>query len=240
MKNLSYVETEIYRLQRSWMNQYLGISTISHICLLLLIMGANYIFNNETENILPSIQVDLVDLPRLKKNEIPIEDLRKKAIEKKVNKIKREKTKDRIRSLKKIKKLIKERDTSKRTSQEKNLKKFEDKYRVLLAGNQKNTGDSITGALKTSINSYVSNIINQIREHWELPLYLQDKGLRASVTLFIDAQGNARYTFQKRSGNNIFDELVRNALELSIPFSPPPIEIVSLLRRNGIEVLFPL
>ena len=252
MKQLSYTETEIYLIQRGWINRYVGISTLFSFFLLSSIFVVQYFFSSNQIKTLPVIQVDIVALPNFKKNNISINDIGKQPIAKNIPKVKSSnkdnsmvfKKKKALESINKIKEKIRKRNlkeiSKQRAKEQEILKKFQEKYRSILAANQTNKGDSISGALEASINKYVTNIVNQIRENWELPLYLQDKGLRAGVVLHIDRNGNARYTFSKRSGNDIFDELVRNALELSIPFLQPPPEIISLLKNEGIEVLFPL
>ncbi len=60
------------------------------------------------------------------------------------------------------------------------------------------------------------------------------------MNLFVDANGEARYHFKKKSGDSVFDNLVEDAIDRATPFSPPPPELVGPLRRNGMEVRFPL
>lgn len=252
MKQFSYTESEIYLLQRGWITRYVGVSTLFHFFVLGAIFITHYFFSSPQSVLLPTIQVDMVALPDFTKNNISVNDMKKKPIAKDIPKVessskdksmvlKKNKTQ---KSIEKIKERVRNRKlkefSKNRAKEQEALKKFQEKYRSILAGNQTNEGNSISGSLEASINNYVSSVVNQIRENWELPLYLQDKGFRASVILYIDRNGNARYEFNKRSGNDIFDELVRNALELSIPFSQPPVDVILLLKNKGIEVLFPL
>lgn len=120
------------------------------------------------------------------------------------------------------------------------LEKFAEKFRPRLAGNTVSQGNSVSGAPGAVTNAYLGHITDRIRANWELPAYLQGGDLRASVRLYIDSQGNARYFFSRKSGNEVFDNLVKDAMERAKPFAPPPEELAGELKRNGMEVLFPL
>lgn len=122
----------------------------------------------------------------------------------------------------------------------KELEKFDEKFRPQLAGNTLSKGSNVSGASGTVINAYVGHIQDKIRANWELPPYLQKSDLRASVRLYIDNQGSARYFFSKSSGNDIFDNLVKEAIDRAKPFAPPPEDLAGQLKRNGVEVSFPL
>jgi TonB family protein len=121
------------------------------------------------------------------------------------------------------------------------LKKFEETYRAAIRGNQVNSGTSSAGELRATMNAYAGHITERLRSNWALPAYLQDKGLRASVRIYIDAHGNlTRMQFTGSSGNNSFDSYVEGAVRRSTPFAPPPEEMAPGLRSSGMEVLFPL
>jgi colicin import membrane protein len=121
------------------------------------------------------------------------------------------------------------------------LKKFEEAYRAALRGNKQNTGTSSSGEMQATMNAYAGHITERLRANWALPAFLQDKGLRASVRIYIDGRGQlTRMQFTLSSGNNSFDSYVEGAVRKSSPFAPPPEEMASGLRGSGMEVLFPL
>lgn len=122
----------------------------------------------------------------------------------------------------------------------KELSKFDEKFRLRLAGNNVSTGNNVTGASAEVTNAYLGHVSDKIRSHWELPPFLQSQNLRASIRLYIEANGSIRYFLSKPSGNEIFDNLVKDAVERSKPFAPPPGELAGQLKRDGVEVLFPL
>ena len=171
--------------------------------------------------------------------------------EKKKEKPKKEESKDDSKTkesaktaLERLKKDLakKEKAEQKRLIDEKkkDLERFDEKFRPRLAGNKTSQGNSATGAEGAVINAYLGHLTDKIRSNWELPPYLQSSDLRASVRLYIDAQGNARYFFSKKSGNEVFDNLVKDAIERAKPFAPPPEEFAGELKSKGMEVLFPL
>jgi outer membrane biosynthesis protein TonB len=121
------------------------------------------------------------------------------------------------------------------------LKRFEQTYRAAIKGNQLNQGTSDTGDLQAAVNAYAGHIRERLRSNWALPVWLQSQGLRAVVRMYIDGRGNiVRYQFTKFSGNDVFDDYVKGALQRSSPFAPPPEEMARGLRNSGMEVQFPL
>ena len=121
------------------------------------------------------------------------------------------------------------------------LKKLEETYRSAVRGNQVNQGTSNTGQMEETKNAYGAYIANHLRENWSLPSYLQSKGFRAVVRIYLDQHGTVtKSIFTKYSGNDVFDEYVKSTIQQSSPFSPPPDEFSGKLRTVGMEVNFPL
>lgn len=121
------------------------------------------------------------------------------------------------------------------------LKRFEETYRAALRGNQTNQGTSASGAIAEARNAYFGHMTERLRSNWALPAWLQGKGLRAVVRMYVDNRGHAiRYNFVQSSGNDVFDEYVKRAIKDSSPFAPPPEEMAKGLRNNGLELEFPL
>ncbi len=124
---------------------------------------------------------------------------------------------------------------------EEDLKRFEETYRAAIRGNQVNDGDSSSGAMQATANAYAGHIREKLNSNWALPTFLQSKGYRAVVRIYIDARGNiVRYFFTQYSGNEAFDNYVKASLQNSTPFAPPPEEMAKGLRNAGLEVQFPL
>lgn len=91
------------------------------------------------------------------------------------------------------------------------------------------------------MNAYAGHIRERLRQNWGLPVFLQDKGLRAVVRMYIDERGNIlRYNFTSVSGNDAFDSYVKAAVKGASPLAPPPEEMAKGLRNSGLEVQFPL
>lgn len=121
------------------------------------------------------------------------------------------------------------------------LKRFDQAYRSALKGNQTNQGTSTTGSMAATLNAYAGHITDRLRSNWNLPAYLQGKGLRASVIMYINPNGQvSRFVLKQSSGNEAFDDYVIATIKRSNPFAPPPEEMAKGLRNSGLEVLFPL
>lgn len=120
------------------------------------------------------------------------------------------------------------------------LKRFEESYRQALRGNQKNQGSSVSGEMQEALNAYQGHMLDQIRSNWTLPPFLQGKGYRAVMRIYMNARGNViRMEFKQVSGNNSFDNYVEQAIRKS-KFLPPPAEMAPGLNSSGVEVQFPL
>ncbi len=148
------------------------------------------------------------------------------------------------KALERIRKELAEKDRAEQKRQiedkKKDIERFDEKFRARLAGNSVSHGNSVSGVPAEVTDAYLGHIVDRIRANWELPAYLQSSNLRAAVRLYVDGNGSVRYQLSKRSGNEVFDNLVKDAIERAKPFAPPPEGLASELRRNGLEVLFPL
>lgn len=124
----------------------------------------------------------------------------------------------------------------------KDLQAFNERYRQALKGNTKNQGDSVTGEVGQAVMSaYQGHMLTKLRQNWALPQYLQGKGYRATIRIYLDSRGNVvRKDFIRTSGNDMFDNNVESAVNQSSPFAPPPAEMAGGLRSAGVDVNFPL
>lgn len=257
-------------MQDQKLKRYLKISLIGHVVLFAVGIISQWVFPGKATLFTPTVQIDMVALPNqvkqaepepidtslpVKENPPPKPEAKEEepdAValpEKKSNlKDKKEAEKRAKNALEKIREQMKkEKEEEERKKQElvnkrkNDLKKFEEKYRAAIRGNQTNEGTSSTGDLQATANAYAGAIIERLRSNWSLPVFLQSKNLRASVRVYIDGRGNlVRYQFSESSGNDVFDDYVKGAIQRSNPFPPPPEEMVRGLRNSGIEVSFPL
>ena len=86
-------------------------------------------------------------------------------------------------------------------------------------------GSSIVDA---KLNEYYSTIWAKIKKEWSLPENLP-KGrsdLEAIIVLVIDKDGKVQKTsFEKRSGNGLYDQMAMRAIRKAEPFPPIPKEL---------------
>lgn len=259
-------QSNIYVEQQRLFWKYLRYSIGTHAIAFVLILLYVFLGPSREEPFQPAIQVDIVELPDFVKNErklvdtsLPVKDEpvppppapEPKTKDEMTLKEDPKPTKDAKSALDRIKEQVERKrraeEQKRQVEEQKRLKirqkeaqKFEEKFRNRLGGNNLNQGNSVTGTLATAVNAYAGHVTDKIRNYWELPPFLRDKQNRAIVNLFIDANGGARYYFKKKSGDSVFDNLVKDAIDRSIPFAPPPAELVGELKRRGMEVRFPL
>lgn len=113
---------------------------------------------------------------------------------------------------------------------------------VPLKGNRISKGSSVSDDAKESDQvSYFDSVRDKLQENWALPVWLQRQGYSAKVTLFIDSRGRVRnILFDQASGNQQFDDAVKQTIQQSQPFDPPPAGLASSALNNGIPFAFPL
>lgn len=170
---------------------------------------------------------------KLLKDKKKLEADAKKRASDALKKMKEEAEKERLAEEKKRKEALEKR--------KKDLKDFEETYRRAQRGNQKNEGNSLTGEMVEARNAYQGHLLDKIRSKWTLPPYLQGKGYRAVMRMYLDGRGNViKMEFKTVSGNNNFDDAVERTIRQSGPFFPPPAEMAPGLKNSGVEVQFPL
>lgn len=125
--------------------------------------------------------------------------------------------------MKKEREEIEQKKQEELSKREENLKKFKEKYRAAIRGNQTNEGTSLTGDMQATVNAYGGAVVERLKPNWNLPVYLQSKGLRASVRVYLDGRGYlVRYQMSQGSGNDAFDEYVIKTIKAAIPSPLPP------------------
>lgn len=222
-----------------------------HLGLAVIFFLKNVFFPSFSQPYVPSLKVDVVDLPDLLKKEIPwvspppaAEDaaptkekekplpktdemvIQEKHVDKKKRKEKISNALARIRALEKIK----------AQNQEETVEAPEK-----IAGNKLSAGSSLGEEAKESAEaSYYDKVLDQVKKNWELPVWLARQQLSAQVLVFINASGRIEgQRFVKSSGHPQFDQIVLDTLQKSQPFPHPSVEDLDRL-RNGILLGFPL
>lgn len=107
-------------------------------------------------------------------------------------------------------------------------------------GNVLSPGTALTGLSKLQIDNYLATLDQQIKQHWDLPVWLAKKPLRAQVRLKIDEKGHilAREIILS-SGNSSYDDLTLETIDRAAPFAPPPEKFISIVSVNGLVIGFP-
>lgn len=208
----------------------------------------------------PNVRVDLVGLPDIKKSDATLHQDTNADFERmkqKLAAVDAEIRSERARQLKNPSKQAVEpafhptkAATMGNPNRKKELSRAIDRIRSLQAlkesiqksapakGNIMQKGSVIGDSAGNDPNIYIDNLVARIRDNWDLPLWLANKGLSAKVVLHLNHQGQiAQVVFTQSSGNEQFDQVVRNTIQKSTPFAaPPPDEIIS----DGLMLGFPL
>ncbi|HRK02298.1 MAG TPA: TonB C-terminal domain-containing protein [Oligoflexia bacterium] len=234
----------------------LRLSAAVHAILLIGALLSTLVFRREPVMLSPSIRVDLVGLPDIKKKDLnlsepgpdlskiekeleaskpapapepAVEDKPEISLKKKDGKPKKEESRKESLSsaIERIKALA---------EIENDLKKNK-KNTTQVKGNTVSKGNALTGTSAQDINAYAAGMQARLREHWNLPVWLAKQNLAARVVVFLDDRGYVANTvLAKSSGNTQYDEYVLKTVRMSQPFGPPPSDI----QDDGVLLLFPL
>ena len=265
--------------QEKNLKRFIVFSLALHILLLIYLSLKSALFPDQPKEYLPSLRVDLVALPDLKKAEIAepkaVEVEKPKEIEKPKEETPEvekpvEKPKEKVKPAPKVqakpdikadtsagdfavKKKKKELHEKKEKEAQKKLKSALDRIKALerikamaggdeIKGNRISKGSALSGEAKTSLETtYFDVVLERVRSNWELPKWLQDRELSATVMIYLDARGGLKsFKFTKSSGNEQFDNEVKRTLQASAPFPLPPSAIASDLSGSGISLGFPI
>lgn len=111
---------------------------------------------------------------------------------------------------------------------------------TIYKGNVLSQGASLTGVDKLQHDQYLEKLDQQIKRNWQLPEWLSNKNLSASVIVKFDETGALiEQKLKRSSGNTPFDNQALEAIAQSAPFPPPPESLVSYFKVRGIELRFP-
>ncbi|MCC7441367.1 MAG: cell envelope integrity protein TolA [Bdellovibrionales bacterium] len=109
-------------------------------------------------------------------------------------------------------------------------------------GNIVSKGTSLSGdAQEKDEPGYLDEVHSRVKNHWELPLWLERQQLSAKLRITIDSRGMVRsFSFVKPSGHAGFDQAVRDAVTKAQPLPAPPSNLRTQLLTDGIILGFPL
>ncbi len=238
----------------------LRISLILHFAVAMAILIKGLLLPSEPKIFLPSLRVDLIGLPDLKRSEIPKPAPSNPEPEKKETlppppapKVAvAPETEQGDYSTSKKKPQKKETSRKEKEAQTK-LKRALDRIKALervkalagedeIKGNQVSIGSALTGEARQALEtSYFDVVLERVRTYWELPKWLQDQGRSAKVMVYLDSQGRMKsFQFVQPSGNDAFDQEVKRTLQASNPFPVPPAAIAGEIGKQGILLGFPL
>lgn len=244
---------------------YLLISLGLHLVVFVFLTVKILFFPSETPDFQQAMRVDVVALPEknleppkpVAKAPEPVKKAEPKPKPKKQNKPKPPKPKvakkPKLPNPKKVVK--KEKIDDKKVQEEqdsalarlKALKKLKDKNKkdgadknVEFKGNQLSKGNSLSGLAKLHHEDYLDQLDGHIRNFWNLPEWLANGNLRASVLLLINKNGGILgKSFVQKSGNDLFDEHVMSTIEKASPLPAPPPSLVDFYATKGVEIRFP-
>ncbi len=241
-------------------NRAIKVSLIAHCVIFVASLISSLVLRGTPKAYVPSVRVDLVGLPDLKKTDAKEatatnDDIKKKlaeitekekdlAAKTKENKVKEAAAEESDMALKNKKEAAtpKERKEKLQSAIDriKALQAIENSVESAKApakGNVLSKGTSLVGEQGGDTDVYIDELVTKIRSRWKLPVWLAKQKLAAKVVVYLRRSGGIeRLEFVQPSGNEMFDQNVRQAIEGAAPFPPPPSEVES----DGILLGFPL
>jgi TonB family protein len=209
-----------------------------------------------------AIRVDIVDLPRMKMDELQKVDLTKevkKEVEDEtpppppppsktamIDKTQTvEKKKEPEPKVSEQVKRIRERlraDMKRREliAKLKSKQQENEEGRELVAGNKVSEGYSLHGDIASELDAYNGKARAHLQKNWNVPGWMLASNLSSRVLVKIAPDGRViSKNFLKRSGNSEFDMYISKAIEAADPLPPPPDALKKTFMEDGIEWGFP-
>jgi colicin import membrane protein len=147
---------------------------------------------------------------------------------------------DLAKNQKKALEQLKAMDALERIKSEVSAEKRREKIGQIIKGARVNQGTSLTGLEKIDFDRYFDQMESHLREHWNLPQWLEDASFKAQALVVLDENGNViRKQLVKSSGNSVFDANVLDAIDKSSPFPAPPQRLQGVLSTRGVVFNFP-
>jgi TonB family protein len=230
-------------------------SVIFHVSIVLFLGFKAFMIPEQTLEYIPSVRVDIIDLPdKITSAEIPQtpakESPKESAAEKpkeKAKEIEKPKAEEKVVLNEKSKEKPKA-DTSKSIDRIKQMIEAENKAKVpkeevlptpAFKGNRISPGSSLKGIQQLDFNNYQDSIYTHAKKHWEIPRWLSDSNLNASILITIDEKGFVtKKKIVRSSGDASYDQSVLSAIDKASPFPPPEDKFVDLLSVSGVQITF--
>jgi protein TonB len=102
--------------------------------------------------------------------------------------------------------------------------------------------DEGTALIAEKGNEYMTKVYSAVKGQYSVPEIITERErqfLAATVVITINAKGQIKnLTFEKRSGNQVYDSAIEAAIRRAAPFPPPPPELVDKYSSEGIGIDF--
>lgn len=102
--------------------------------------------------------------------------------------------------------------------------------------------DEGTALIAQKGNEYMTKVYSAVKGQYSVPEIITERErmfLNATVIITINARGQIKdLTFEKRSGNQVFDSAIEAAIRRAAPFPPPPEELAGKYASEGIGIDF--
>ncbi len=225
--------------QKTLLN-FTAVSLAGHALLFLFLLFSPQMFQSKPIEIKEAIRVDMVGLPDMKR---PVQAPAPKKIKKEVKKSapKKPQKQSKKKALKKPPKEKPKPDPQKIQSAQSQAIADLREEKLLYKGEQVSKGSSQEGEVNALlISAYSARIKAHLNRNWNIPQFLADKNLRATMVIYINRLGQVtRIELEKSSGDESFDQIVIETIRVSSPLPEPPSELVRSLSREGIGFNFP-
>jgi len=232
--------------QKTFLN-FTVISFAGHICIFLLLFFSPQMFRSKPIEIKEAIRVDMVGLPDIVRPQGPAQQKPKKEVKKSAPKKPKPKPQPKSKKPEPKKELKKsEKPKTKpnpqqtKTTQSQAIANLREE-KLLYKGEQISKGDSQEGEVNALlISAYSARIRAHLNRNWNIPQFLADKNLRATMVIYMNKLGQiTRIELEKTSGDESFDQIVIETIRMSSPLPEPPQELIYSLSREGIGFNFP-
>lgn len=246
-------------------NWYWKRSLVIHVGILFMMFILNK-FNflnfssNQPKIILPSVRVDIVELPKytleeLKKLEIappPSEIKNESASDQKVDTVLPNENKNNSNIFEEIVKKSEKKLANKMIDDIKKIKeqrdvenRREEMKQLILAGNKIQQGTLLQGEevqqQLSEFEQYVLEVTEKVRYQWKLPSYLKDSMLKCRIQVYINARGLVEMTkVIESSGNEEYDTWALRSIKEALPFKEPSAAVLPELLRGRFILGYPL
>lgn len=91
-------------------------------------------------------------------------------------------------------------------------------------------------------NAYYTEVYKKVKSAYSVPELISERErlfLTATVVITLERNGTVRaLTFEKSSGNRLFDSAIEGAIRKAAPFPVPPKELADKYAKEGIGIIF--